>query len=345
MKIIDRILIVGTGSAGKRHLNLANELFPTADIKVLKLGRPTNDLDDAEKTFTTLEEALKFDPVIAVIANPSPLHMEVAIPLASKGVHLLIEKPISNSSKQVSELIQICEENNLTLMTGYNLRYSPSLVSFRKLLLDSHAGEIFSVRIEVGQFLPSWRPDMDYQYSVTAQKDLGGGVILELSHEIDYLRWIFGEIQWVSGILVRQSNLDIDVEDCAHLSLATVPKANKQVLISANLDFIRHDKTRSCIAICENGSLKWDGIAGDVSFMEPGSQTWQVIFSEKFPNDYTYRQEWADFINCIINNETPVVTGLDGLKSLEIIEAISESSKLGKIVIVSPLLSESYANK
>jgi predicted dehydrogenase len=344
--MIDRILIVGTGSAGRRHLNLAKEFFPTAEIKVLKVDRPTNDLDDVEKTITTLEEALEFDPVIAIIANPSPLHIDVSISLASRGVHLLIEKPISNTLNGVSDLIRICQENNLVLMTGYNLRYSPSLITFRKYLLENYAGEVFSVRVDVGQFLPSWRPDLDYQHSVSAKKDLGGGVLLELSHELDYLRWIFGEIQWVNGILVRQSNLDIDVEDSAHLTLGTVPNdIGRQIVISANLDFIRHDTTRNCIAICENGSLWWDGIVGEVYFMESGSRTWQVIFSEKFSKDYTYRQEWANFIQCVNENETPVVTGLDGLKTLEIIEAVLESSNLGKKVTVSHSSIESFEQK
>jgi predicted dehydrogenase len=344
--MIDRILIVGTGSAGTRHLNLAKKFFPTAEIRVLKINRPTNNLDDIEKTITTIEEALEFHPVIAIIANPSSLHIDVSISLASRGVHLLIEKPISDTLDRVSDLIRICQEKNLVLMTGYNLRYSPSLISFRKYLLENYAGEIFSARVEVGQFLPNWRPDLDYRNSVSAKKDLGGGVILELSHEIDYLRWIFGEIQWVNGILVKQSNLEIDVEDSAHLTLGTFPDSlGKQIVISANLDFIRHDTTRNCTAICENGSLRWDGIAGDVYFMETGSQAWQVVFSEKFPNDYTYSQEWTDFIKCVIGNETPVVSGLDGLKTLEIIEAARESSKLGKKVYVLHSINERYGKE
>jgi predicted dehydrogenase len=79
--------------------------------------------------------------------------------------------------------------------------------------------------------------------------------------------------------------------------------------------------------------------------MESGSRTWQVIFSEKFSKDYTYRQEWANFIQCVNENETPVVTGLDGLKTLEIIEAVLESSNLGKKVTVSHSSIESFEQK
>ena len=333
--MIDRILIVGTGSAGKRHLNLAKDFYPLSEIKVLKIDRPVNDLDDVKKTITTLEEALIFEPDIAIIANPSTFHVDVAMSLASIGAHLLIEKPISNSKAKVLELIALCREKNLVLMTGYNLRFLPSLISFKRFLNESYAGEIFSVRTDVGQYLPNWRASINYQNSVSANKSLGGGVILELSHEIDYLRWIFGEVEWVSGMLTKQSNLEIDVEDTAHVTLGMFAhETRKQLIISANLDFVRHDSTRMCIAICENGSLRWDGILGEVAFMKPDSHTWEVIFSETVTNDYTYRKEWENFVKCIIQNETPVVTGLDGLKTVEIVEAIRESSKLGNRVFV-----------
>ena len=333
--MINRILIVGTGSAGSRHLYLAKNLFPEAEIKVLKLNKSEGDLETTGKTLRTLDDALKFKPQIAIIANPSTFHVDVAMSLASIGSHLLIEKPISNSIDKVLELIALCREKNLVLMTGYNLRFLPSLISFKRFLDESYAGEIFSVRTDVGQYLPNWRPSRNYQDSVSANKSLGGGVILELSHEIDYLRWIFGEVEWVSGILTKQSNLEIDVEDTAHITLGMFAhETRKQLIISANLDFVRHDSTRMCIAICENGSLRWDGIVGEVAFMKPDSHTWEVIFSETVTSDYTYRKEWENFVKCIIQNETPVVTGLDGLKTVEIVEAIRESSKLGNRVFV-----------
>ena len=333
--MINRILIVGTGSAGNRHLYLAQNLFPEAEIKVLKLNKSEGDLENTEKTVRTLDEALKFKPQIAVIANPSTFHVEVAMSLASIGSHLLIEKPISNSIAKVSELIALCRENNLVLMTGYNLRFLPSLISFKRFLDESYAGEIFSVRTDVGQYLPNWRPSRNYKNSVSASKSLGGGVILELSHELDYLRWIFGEVEWVSGILTKQSNLEIDVEDTAHITLGILAnETKKQIIVSANLDFIRHDSTRICIAICENGSLRWDGILGEVAFMKAGSHTWEVIFSETVANDYTYRKEWENFINCVNQDSSPLVTGTDGLRTLEIVEAIRESSKFSNRVFV-----------
>jgi len=141
---------------------------------------------------TSLDDALRFHPQAAVIANPASHHLDLAMPLAQAGVHLLVEKPVSSSTHRVSELIEVCRVRGITLMTGYNLRFLPSLKRFRELLEEKRVGRVLSVRAEIGQFLPSWRPGFDYRQSVSARATLGGGVLLELSHEIDYLRWLFG---------------------------------------------------------------------------------------------------------------------------------------------------------
>ena len=111
-----------------------------------------------------------------------------------------------------------------------------------------------SVRCEISHYLPSWRPECDYRQGVSGRGELSGGALLELSHEIDYLRWIFGEAVWVNATLSRQSRLEIDVEDTAHLVIGFAPdNGGRQLIASVNMDFIRHDNTRLCIAIGEKG--------------------------------------------------------------------------------------------
>ena len=120
-------------------------------------------------------------------------------------------------------LINICQSKKIALMTAYNLRFQPSLQEFRKQIKQQRIGKILSVRVEVGQYLPNWRPESDYRKGVSAQKKLGGGVLLELSHEIDYISWIFGDYKWVKAHISKQSNLEIDVEDTAYLLLGFKP--------------------------------------------------------------------------------------------------------------------------
>lgn len=328
--MINRILIIGMGSIGKRHLRLARKLLPNVDIRVLR-HQATNEVPEySNGCFSSIEESIAFAPQIAVIANPAPFHIPTAQALAEVGVHLLIEKPLSASLNGVVQLLETCKKKSTVLLTGYNLRFLPSLQRFRDLLDENVIGKVLSVRCEVGQYLPSWRPESDYRQGVSARHELGGGVLLETSHELDYLRWIFGEVEWVKATLSHQSSLEIDVEDTAHLTLGFVEKTDGHQLIgTVNLDFIRHDTARFCTAIGEKGSLRWDGLAGEVLLYEAGAKEWRELFSNPYQRDDSYLAEWQNFIACVTEYKTPLITGQDGLKVLQIIEAARHSATFG----------------
>ena len=328
--MINRILIVGLGSIGKRHLRLARELLPNADIRVLR-HQATNEVHEySNGSFSSIEESIAFAPQIAVIASPATFHIATAQALAEAGVHLLIEKPLSASLSGVTQLLETCEKQGVVSLTGYNLRFLPSLQRYRDLLGENVVGKVLSVRCEIGQYLPSWRPDSDYRQGVSAQRELGGGALLELSHELDYLRWIFGEVEWVKATLSRQSMLEIDVEDTAHLTLAFASALDGfQLIGSVNLDFIRHDTTRLCTAIGEKGSLRWNGLTGEVLLYGADKKEWELKFSYQHHRDDSYMAEWKNFIECVNTHKEPLITGEDGLKVLQIIEAARRSAKLG----------------
>ena len=325
--LINRILIVGHGSIGKRHLLLARDLFPDADIRVLRHLKNKSTPESSNGCYDNIADALRFAPQIAVIANPASFHIEVALKLTKLGTHLLIEKPIAASLESIQLLIDLSRNNNTILLVGYNLRFLSSLQEFRTALQLKTIGKVLSVRCEAGQFLPSWRPNTDYRQAVSARSKLGGGVLLELSHEIDYLRWIFGEVEWVTAILSQQSDLDVDVEDTAHLIFGFKGKITDkmQMIASVNLDFIRHDSTRSCTAIGDKGSLRWDGLAGTVEKFDLESKSWIEIFRDEEKDSYIL--EWKHFLKCISAYEKPLINGNDGLKVIEIIEAARQSSK------------------
>ena len=149
-----RLLIVGLGSIGTRHARLIRELVPGLQIVVL-WHRSCDDMNEPgiDHCVTSLDEALQFRPQAAVIASPASHHLDVALPLAQAGVHLLVEKPISSTIQGVSELIAVCKARGITLMTGYNLRFLPSLQRFRELLEEKRVGRVLSVRAEIGLLL------------------------------------------------------------------------------------------------------------------------------------------------------------------------------------------------
>lgn len=332
---VDRVLVVGLGSIGRRHVNILKRLKPNAQIAVLRHNSCTEiDIQALEgyECYTNIDAALHFKPQVAILANPTFKHLEVAMRLAASGIHLLIEKPISDSSEGVQDLLALCEKKKCTVMVGYNLRFLPSLVLFRELLWSGKVGQVYSVQGEVGQYLPSWRPETDYRNTISAQKQLGGGVLLELSHEIDYLSWVFGPVNWVVAKMARKSSLDIDVEDTVTTIIGLQDRSGQEILATLNMDFIRHDTTRKCIAIGERGSLAWDGIGQSVHFYPKGGTAWEEIYAKKQERDYTYEAQIRKFFEQVETRRQSVLSGEEGLKVIEVVEAIRRSSKSGTVV-------------
>lgn len=327
--MINRILIVGYGSIGKRHLRIVRETFPAADIRVLRHRISSDTIEFANGSFSNLSEACGFLPQVAIIANPAPFHIEVAIALANRGCHLLIEKPLSHELNGVKNLLELVEARNLVLQVGYNLRFSPSLQQYKEFIQEGIVGRVLSIRCEVGQYLPTWRPGTDYPKSVSARSDLGGGALLELSHELDYLRWIFGDVKWISAWFAKQSNLQINVEDTAHMILQFQHDGNHPgPVATVSLDFIRRDVTRVCTVIGELGSIRWDGITNTIDKWSDERNDWQVIFQGTSLRDDSYLAQWNHFLNCVNDGHTTRVNGCDGLAVLEIIASARKSAAL-----------------
>jgi len=334
--MLDRFLVVGLGSIGMRHVRVVRRLIPDAEITVLRHRGPlTTQVEGVDRCVKDFDEALQFAPQAAVIANPASHHLEVAIPLAKAGVHLLVEKPISHSDNRVDELVAIASERHVTLMTGYNLRFSPSLQYFRELVGHCRVGRVLTVHAEVGQYLPTWRPGVDYRNTATAKASLGGGVLLELSHEIDYLRWLFGEVASVTATLRKQSDLEMDAEDTAHLTMSFVSEGSPRPVVAyLTMDCVRQDSTRVCTVIGETGSLRWNALAGTVHLYEKGMHGWNRVFEHQDQKDETYEEEWRHFFSCIAGLTRPIVSGEDGLAVLRIVEAARRSSAMGMAVSV-----------
>lgn len=315
---------------GQRHLHLARRFLPDSEIKILTRNKKNKLSEFADGQFTCLEDALKFSPELAVIASPASVHLDSAIPLAKLGAHLLIEKPISISTHRVAELIEIVRKNSKIMLVGYNLRFSPSLKHFRQFIQSGLLGKIYSIRAEVGQYLPSWRPEVDYRNSVSAKKELGGGVLLELSHELDYLRWIFGDVLSVYASLTRQSALEIDVEDTAEMIINFSPReGGPPIVCSLHLDFARQDSMRMCTVTGEKGTLRWNALAGSVDHFAKDTHEWKTVFQDVPARDATYVSQWQHLLECIDSNHAPLISGEDGLVTLQTIEMARQSALTG----------------
>ncbi len=324
-----RALIVSLGSIGRRHLANLRALRPAAKIGVLRERGGADPVPDADHVFAHLDDALGFAPEIAIVAGPATRHLAVAQPLAQSGAHLLVEKPISHDMHGVGALIELCRARRRVLMVGYVLRFHPAAQRARAELAAGRIGRLLALRAEVGQHLEDWRPALDYRKSVSARAELGGGVLLELSHELDLARWMAGEVERVSAESASLGGLEIDVEDCAELLLAFESTA----LGSIRVDMLQRPALRRCTLIGERGRLELDLLAGRLVLHAAGeSSPRELCATPPASRDELYRAELAHFLSCAESGAEPCVTGEDGRAALALALAAKRSAATGQRV-------------
>lgn len=316
-------LVVGSGSIGKRHLANLRRLAPQSRIVMLR-RRNNSELAGADLVVTGMEQALAERPFAAIVANPAPMHVPVAQQLAGQGCHLLVEKPISDSLAGVDALLRTCAERRVVLMVGYNLRFLPSLQKLSALLAAGEIGRMLHLRAEVGQYLPDWRPAVDYRQSVTAQRALGGGALLELSHEIDLALWLAGPVAAVSARIDRISDLDIDTDDCVDLTLDFASGARGSV----HMDLLQRVPRRRILVIGSKGSLEWDYFTDMLRIARSAADGWQDVDSPKQTdrNDM-YVNELKAFLESAASSAVPPVDGAAARRVLAVVEAARQSQK------------------
>ena len=328
-----RFLVVGLGSIGRRHIHNLKRIYPTAKISVWRRKQTTEDLGDVaplvDQVVTSIDDALASQPDAALVTNPASLHVETSLALAQNGVHLFVEKPISNTIDGVDTLLELCRERDLVLMVGYNFRFYKPLQAMRQALTEGRIGRVLSLRTEVGQYLPDWRPGSDYRGTVSAQRELGGGVVLELSHELDYVRWLVGEVETVSAQIGHLSDLEIDVEDTAEITLRFANGAIGNV----HMNMIQRSATRTCRIIGTEGMLAWDFMSNNVGILVNGTSSWSDLHPrEHIDRNDMYVAELRHFLECVKGDETPIVSGDDGRRVLDIALATRRSSEEGRVV-------------
>ena len=321
--MLNCLAIVGLGSIGRRHFRLISEIRPDIKIIVVRSGHGSGCDEEkmATKVTNSIEGAIKEGIQAAIISSPATLHLKQSLELAKNGIHLLIEKPISHTSDGLMELTKVVNENRVTVMIGYVLRYDLGAIKFKSWLDEKIKGKIIHARIECGSYLPDWRPNQDYRKTVSALSKLGGGVLLELSHELDYLHRFFGEPDSVQAQIRNSKTLDIDVEDQADLLITS----KQGYCISVQIDFSRRHVERKCRVLTTEGELTWDAVNKNV--------TWEGVNKDQLKYEYNnernsiYCKQLEVFFDCIENGNNLTVTVKDGVNVMNLIDASRNSSK------------------
>ncbi len=321
-----KFLVAGCGSIGKRHIKNLQNLGITDiiafDVRADRRRDVTSNL--GIEAVDSLEAAWKRFPDVAVIAAPTSLHVSVALEAALRRCHLFIEKPLSHHWIGIEELTAIVRRDHLISLVGCNMRFHPGLVTVKELLDQDAVGRIIAARVEVGQYLPDWHPWEDYRQSYSARRDLGGGVILDAVHEIDYVRWLLGEVAGVTCLAGKLSHLEIDTEDTAAILLRFESGAVGEV----HLDYIQRVYSRTCQIIGEEGTIHWDYAAGQVRWYSARTQEWKAFTNPPgWDANQMYLDEMKYYLGCLERKEKPMVDIFESARILQIALAAKESAR------------------
>jgi predicted dehydrogenase len=340
-----KFLIAGLGSIGRRHLrnlialgqqdillyrtHLAANQSPIPDYQS---GIPDLSSIPVE---TDLQAALAHHPQAVIVSNPTALHLDVAIPAALQGCHLLLEKPLSHSMARIAELEAALAHGGGQVLVGYQFRYHPGLQKITELLSTQAIGRPLSFHAHWGEYLPGWHPWEDYRAGYSARPELGGGVVLTLSHPIDYLRWMLGEVEALWAFTAQASDLELAVEDTADIGL----RFASGVSGSLHLDYNQQPPAHRLEIVGTHGTLTWEAASGAVSWyragdaQSPQSGAWQTFSPPPgFERNDLFLAQMRHFIDVAEGKIAPRCSLQDGIRALEIALAALDSQAAGHLV-------------
>ncbi len=338
-----KALFVGLGSIGQRHLrnlksvyshNLQIIAFRSKESNlIIKSDMSTERCESLEsyygiKCFYDFDSVLKEKPDMAFITNPSSLHIPIAIKLARIGCHLFIEKPLSVNLNGVDELKEICEQNSVKIFIGFQMHFHPLLQQVWDLLKNGMIGNLLYARAKFGTYLPFHHPYEDYRMGYAARDDLGGGVIMCLMHELDYLCYLFGFPQTVIAFGGKLSGLQMTAEDTANIIL----HYRNNFSVSLTLSFAERGEERTLQIVGDKGKFDLDFYEQHLKVYNADKEALEVFQLKDFNRNNLFVDEIKHFIDCIENNRELRVTLNEGINSLKIAIAIKESISKKKII-------------
>jgi len=297
-----KALIIGYGSIGKRHDEVLSNFSEIASIDIV-----TKQNIEERTTYKSLQEIDNISQYsYFIIASETTKHYEqlVYLDLHVKNKIIFCEKPLFESKKKLEIL-------HNEIYVGYVLRFHPLLQKLKDFLQNE---KVVNVNVKCGQYLPTWRPNSDYKKLYSAKKDEGGGVLLDLSHEIDYVQWLFGKIEGIKSYQVKISDLEIDSDDLAVFFGKTI----QNIIVNISIDYISKITHRRVIVDTLNNSYELDFISNKLTKKDKNGLEEICSFSNlerNFMFEKMHRSILTDKGNVCTYNE-----GLDVMETISIIQ-------------------------
>jgi predicted dehydrogenase len=320
------ILVIGCGSIGRRH---AGNLKQIAAGEILVFDP---DLERAQTLAKacgatlcgSLEDSYARKPDAVVICAPTSLHLPLAKQAVAQGCHVFVEKPLSHSLAGIEDLLAEVQSRHVVLQVGYNLRFDPLMEQIRDAVRSGRIGRTLSARLHFGAYLPARHPWEDYHIGYGARSQLGGGVLLDSSHEIDYAMWLFGDPEAVYCAGGKYSSLELDVEDIVELTLSYPDK-----IVSIHLDYVQHPRQRRCDIIGSHGQLRGDLDARCLHVYEGGAAEFTAC-PPTHTFDEVYVKEIRHFLQRVTGGDATLEEAQSAVRTLVVAEEARLSMRSGR---------------
>ena len=300
------ILIIGLGSIAKKHILALKQLNIITKIYALRSKPNSEDLEGVISIYDLNKIDLFFD--FAIISNPTNLHFKYIELLAEKGVNLFIEKPPISSLENIEILERMIQESEIMTYVACNLRFHPCIQYIKEHLI-SNTKRINEINIYCGSYLPNWRPNKNFRDIYSVKPEMGGGVHLDLFHELDYTTWLFGFPLKSNYVLRNVSSLKIDAIDYANYLLEY-----ESFSVNIILNYYRKDAKRSIEIIFEDETWTIDLIRNNIK-----NQNEFIIYENSdFAIEKTYYLQMQYFIEHSINKRKPMNCLKESLDVLKI---------------------------
>ncbi len=289
------LLLVGAGSIGERHIGILQKLGYTNINVYRQRNLPLRNIGaDTVHIFTNWNEVNAIKPVAAFICTPTSQHLIQAIDCASKGIHLLVEKPLASGTSGLEDLKNIIEDKNVYLQVAYMLRFHPLMQKIKEIIATNIYGDLLNFQTYWGEYLPHWHPWEDYRKSYAAQKELGGGAALTLSHDIDLAIWLAdSEISNYSTIKNYRSSLEVNVESGADINLSF----KNGITGHCHVNFFEKSPKRNYRFVFENASVEIDYFKNELNILSGNNV--ETIQAGNFDRNNMFKEQCKYFMNKI----------------------------------------------
>lgn len=329
---IKKAIVFGCGSIGQRHIRNLRQLG-YKDIAAFRTreGHYQDLPSELEvKELTQWGQVKDFGADVAIISNPTSLHLDAAVRIADHVKGLLIEKPLSYSMEGVNDFLDMVKSKRIVTFVGYNLLLHPAIKAINKEIEQSYLGRPMVFQCQVGQWLPHWHPYEDFKEAYSAKKELGGGVTLTLIHEINLAQKLFGKGKQVAAFFPKTEKLALDVDAIADIMIYH----DKNMVSQVHLDYIQSPNTRFGTIIFEHGLIHYDLKNCFVSVQSGHHEGDKVLWEDKaYDADHMYQEELKLFLRYVSEGRMRHDFDLRGaVDDLTLVEAAFKSGKTGQII-------------